>query len=80
MKRPKEVAKAKAVARTAVAYCSGSQRLKVAKLPPKKPRKNSTAMKGTSRQPRMVPIEAILTATAGTAPYRFAKVMIAVGS
>jgi pimeloyl-ACP methyl ester carboxylesterase len=46
MKRPNEVVKANAVARTVVPYCSGSQRLKTAKLPPKKPRKNSTAMKG----------------------------------
>ena len=36
--RPNEVVKADAVARTAVPYCSGSQRLKMAKLPPKKPK------------------------------------------
>ena len=48
IKRPNEVVNAKAVARSAVPYCSGNQRLKTAKLPPKKPRKNSTAMNGWS--------------------------------
>ena len=41
MKRPNEVVKANAVARTAVPYCSGSQRLKIAKLPQKSLRKTA---------------------------------------
>ena len=45
-KRPKQVQKAKAVARIAVLYCSGSHRLKMAKLPPASPKKNRIAMKG----------------------------------
>ena len=45
-KAAKEVQKAKAVARISVPYCSGSHRLKIAKLPPDKPRKNSIVMKG----------------------------------
>jgi len=49
MNRPNEVVNAKAVARTDVSYCSGSHRLKMAKLPPKNPKKNSTVMNGRAK-------------------------------
>ena len=45
-KRPKEVQKAKALARISVGYCSGSHRLYMAKLPPARPRKNRTIRNG----------------------------------
>src|SRR5438477_12227478 len=48
MNRPNEVVNAKAVARIVVPYCSGNQRLKIAKLPPKKPKKNSSVVNGCS--------------------------------
>jgi hypothetical protein len=44
MKRPTEVQKANAVARASVPNSFGSHRLKMAKLPPNMPRKNSIAM------------------------------------
>src|ERR1019366_238675 len=42
MKRPTEVQNANAVARASVPNNSGSHKLKIAKLPPNKPRKNSS--------------------------------------
>ena len=48
MNLPNEVVNANAVARTVVPYCSGNQRLKIAKLPPKNPKKNKAVMNGCS--------------------------------
>ena len=58
MKRPKEVAKAKAVARTDVPYCSGSHKLNMVKLPPKNPKKNSNVINVRGRRQIERPAEA----------------------
>src|SRR6202453_1609098 len=47
-KRPNDVQNANAVARTRVSNCSGKQRLKSEKFPPKKPSTNSHAINGAS--------------------------------
>src|SRR5258708_26358403 len=52
---PKEVANEKAVARTEVSYCSGSQRLNKAKLPPKNPTNNRQTINGLSPLVRQKP-------------------------
>src|SRR5436190_3631215 len=46
--RPADVAKANALARQSVGYCSGSHSVYIAKLAPPRPRKNSTMKNGAS--------------------------------
>src|ERR1700738_2416169 len=57
MKRLTEVQKANPVARASVPNCSGSHRLKIAKLPPNMPRKKHPAKPGRPEADDLLPVK-----------------------